>query len=373
MNSPETPTVPLPDFINKAIEDAKTHFGHDTLRAAMETTLLNGNAAENVMVAAIYASTGKTLDQIGEAYGMSRQAIAGRKDRGIKYIYNATSGDLKNEILFSAINPHKENNPVTRAKALLRQGIAPEEIARQSNWTTQRRQRFREETGVEIPYLLRVKELAKNLKAATEDAQIEKLMDQVDHSFMNSKYADNVVSVVSNLAREAGFYFRNDQTVCFVKSLETSHVQVRTVLRKIYRGTEKEKIVYYYVIANQYIERALATWDIDGELTEFKSPTVEQICGPAMTELPTTTDLLRNHSHYVSPAKLLKHMGIEVGPGNPWKSADFITLDCPVAVFRISTQNHSIIYKVDKNDVPALTKFFAKRARELRATGKSKA
>lgn len=361
------------DFLLAAIAEG-AHLNPILRRNATEDTWIR----QRNMIGAYFASDA-THQSLADIYGVARQRIFQIIRHGVVNLWRSSSPELKQLYPFESIPLNKPesladhlarssrsvNSLMVKVLAGLEAGKSLAQIKQKEDLTGDQIADVRIRTrklGIEIPYQAKMrspaerKRLVGRLSQATDKTLVRTLFREVRLPFCrnHSRGEDRCFVTVTNLAREAGYYFRNTEANQFVRPLQKADIPIRSFRRRLKRGKNKGLIQRYYFITRPFEEQSKQIYQHTKKLDKFKQNPVTQIAGPKTDRLPTTTDFVREKD-YRTVGKLFRQTGLQIPRvHNSFEDTDFFNPNCPVPLFRVggkSRRSHYACYPVDQEEV----------------------
>ncbi len=362
----------IPDLLRAAKKDPR----HPIYKVARENP-------RDTNITAIFSFSPVSNQEIGDAYGMSRERVRQIVMETAQKIIDHSSPQLKKKFIFEEISSKKPMSMrIKRKRSLVLGGrsIQAEKLIHHhgSNLETVKKiqKRLRATAsdlsnirktlkgwGTELPFINRPpshnRELARKLENAHDDGEISHLLTFVNAEFSRIDRAKHDRLLVSIKKTTQGFYLPNHQLFHFVEALDKANIPVAKISNNIKNGSQKGERTYYF-IARQHLHRAQKIFRADPELVHFQKHPVSKVCGPSDHKLPSVYEIL-NKNHLASVGKLLRDLGIILGGPNPkFRAKNLLTADCPVDVFQY--QDKLAYYTEDKQ---RLKEFLKQKHQEL--------
>lgn len=315
----------IADPTNPIQQVAKLHAKEMLSRGHIKTLKLN--------VMAAYLLTPADLEDVGELYGITREGVRQSVVHGMHDLWEASSAETKAK--FDGNVPvSKERGKLTHRqfrtiRALLK-GETPKALGLSEGVITFLRNKT-QKLEIEIPGIQRKttnrKEIFEKFKNLTVDEEIKEVLERKGRVLYEMQLSlpdsEKLVLSVREAARGFVYYLRNSKF--FVNALKEAGIPVA-----IFPGGRGET----HIIAGQHLEQAKEVFRNDPNLEEFKTPRVQQVAGPKVSEMPSTFRLTKND--FKRPRHILRELGIEFIKG--FRTSDFLGEDCPVTVFKYRSE-----------------------------------
>lgn len=208
----------------------------------------------------------------------------------------------------------------------------------------------------------RNRNLAEKLRQASNDSEIQDLLNQVKMGFYKnySKGENPLLIPITRITKSLRFHHHLKETHLFEKSLKQAGVPVGEFQREV-KVKGKSVIQRYVFIASQHQERAVRVWEEDPNLQRFLVNPVTQVCGPEV-KYPTVWELMKKRG-WEPTSGIFAEFGARLGGELGLKPADFFTSDCPVPVFQ---RRNGSGYFCPVGQKDNLRNFLVERLRELK-------
>lgn len=354
--SPDTGFSITREYFRTAIElGLDRDFLNTENRQIIRTAFVRG-----INITERYLETDATLEEIGRDLRVSRERIRQIIGMTLSRLISATPEDLKEVFLHDGLETRKPltlgsririsesgGGRTTKVLELLKEGKSLHEIEELGiNNLSDVRMRLKAwGTEEQIGYIKTSDEVNPRITATisnfqSTDDEVQAALHQVRKGFYDTdaKKDSRLLTPISDLARESGYYLRNDKLRDIRAVLETAGLPVGEISYQVSEGKYKGKILTYHFIASIHRDRAVKILSEAEELQRFCSNPVQVIFGPEVIQIPNTTQLQgRRGFEYL--IKAFRQAEIKAYPRH---LSRFLGPDCPVPIFKM---RHGIYFK----------------------------
>lgn len=346
--SPDTGFSITREYFRTAIE-----LGLDEDFLKTEKRQIRRNAfVRGINITERYLETDATLEEIGRDLRVTRERIRQIIGMTLSRLISATPEDLKGVFLRDGLETRKpltlgsririsESGGGRTAKVLelLKEGKSLHEIKelgindlshvrmRLKAWGTEEQMVYM--TSYEVNP--RITATIGNFQST--DDEVQAALYQVRRGFYktDAKKDSRLLTPISDLARESGYYLRNDKLRDITAVLKTACLPVGEISRQVSEGKYKGRILTYHFIASIHRDRAVKILSEAEELQRFCSNPVQVIFGPEVIQIPNTTQL-KGRRGFEYLIKAFRQAEIKASPRH---LSRFFGPDCPVPIFKM--------------------------------------
>lgn len=227
-----------------------------------------------------YLETDATLEEIGSDLGVGRERVRQIVGSTLSKITSVTPEDLKEVFLRDGLETRKpltlasririsasRGGETSKALVLLREGKSPQEIReelgidRLSNirrrlaaWGTEEQMGYITDNKVN-PWITAT---ISNLQST--DDEVQAALDQVKKWYYYTdakKGISRLLTPVSGLARESGYYLRNNRLEDITAALKSAGLPLRKIVYKVPSGNREGLILRYNFVASIHRDRGI--------------------------------------------------------------------------------------------------------------------
>lgn len=301
-----------------------------------------------------YLETDATLEEIGRDLRVSRERIRQIIGMTLSRLISATPEDLKEVFPRDGLETRKPltlgsrmrisesgGGRATEALELLKKGKSLHEIREElgiNNLSDVRTRLKAWGTEEQMGYIMTSYEVNLRITATisnfqSTEGEVQAALDQVRRGFYNtdSKKDSRLLTPISDLARESGYYLRNDKLRDITAVLKTAGLPIGEIPYQVSGGKYKGKILTYHFVASIHRDRAVKILSEAEELQRFCSNPVQVIFGPEVIQIPNTTQL-KGRRGFEYLIKAFRQAEIKTSPKY---LSRFLGADCPVPIFKM--------------------------------------
>lgn len=158
-----------------------------------------------------------------------------------------------------------------------------------------------------------------------------------------------------------GYHFQRIHSQLFINTLIDAKMTLITFIHKVKSGPKKGNWRYIYIFSKDR-ERAQEAYAQNRDLDRFLTNPVRQLCGPTVSEIPSTYELMLSgeDTDYKSTGSIFARHGVHFSGSSKIKTRDFFNEDCPVPVFKWKDK-----HRFPREEEQELEEYIKKRAAEL--------